>query len=80
MYDAPLLTLQTYDHDTQSYELCFSFEADLTFQGYFLLSGASGVHNPDHIYVNSVKVYDPLSRVVNDHFQEVRKKKAEAEA
>ena len=80
MYDAPLLTLQTYDHETQAFELCFSFEADLTFQGHFLLSGASGVHNPDHIFVNSIKLYDPLSTVANDHFQEVRRKKAEAEA
>jgi len=72
--------MQTFDHEMQAFDLCFSFEVDLTFQGHFLLSGASGVHNPDHIYINSVKVYDPLNKVANDHFQEVRRKKAEAEA
>jgi hypothetical protein len=80
MFDAPLLTLQVYDMATQTFELCFSFEADLSFPGYFLLSGASGVHNPDHIFVNSIKLYDPLNTVSNDHFQEVRRKKAENEA
>jgi len=36
-----------------------TLKADLSFQGYFLLSGASGVQTPDHIYLKSFKLYDP---------------------
>lgn len=51
-------------------------EADLSYQGYFLLSGASGVQVPDHIYLKSFKTYDPKLIANNEHFQEARKAKA----
>ena len=51
-YDSPLVTVSVFDLITQTFEFCFSFEVpDLDFNGYFLLSGASGVHNPDHVYL-----------------------------
>jgi hypothetical protein len=67
-----------YDHFTSNFELCFSFDApQLDFQGYFLLSGSSGQHNPDHVYVEGVKLYDPKTSSNNEHFREARRQKQE---
>lgn len=79
LYDQGLVTLQVYDIYTQMYEFCFSFEANLDFNGYFLLSGSSGVHNPDHIYLYSFKLYDPKSPATNEHFFEARRAKLQFE-
>lgn len=57
-----------YDIYSQAYEFCFSFEAKLDYNGYFLLSGSSGVHQPDHVFLNSIKLYDPTTIATNDHF------------
>lgn len=54
-------------------------QADLSFQGYFLLSGASGVQANDHIYLKSFKLYDPKVVANNQHFIEARRTKAEFE-
>jgi hypothetical protein len=44
----------------------------LDFNGYFILSGSSGGHNPDHIYLNSFALYDPKTLAKNDHFKDSR--------
>ena len=70
------MSLHVFDLNTQVFELCFSFEADINFNGYFLLSAASGVHNPDHVYLKSIKLFDPKVAANNEHFQEARHAKS----
>ena len=43
-------------------------EVDLKYKGYFMLSGASGVQIPDHVYLKSFKLYDSAVYATNDHF------------
>jgi len=74
-----LLSVSYYDASSDTFELCFSFEVDLNYQGYFLLSGASGAHKPDHIYLHSIKLFDPKTVANNEHFQEARHSKAQHE-
>jgi hypothetical protein len=54
-------------------------EADLSYNGYFLISAGSGVSTPDHVYLKSFKLYDPKIYASNEHFQEARKHKVEHE-
>jgi hypothetical protein len=75
-YDSPFVSVSVFDVYTQAFEFCFSFEANLDYEGYFLFSGSSGVHNPDHVYIHSVKLYDPKTPATNDHFVEARRIKA----
>ena len=81
-YSYPLITVQVLDIYTQQFEFCFSFEAPEVgqYNGYWLLSGASGVQYPDHIFVKSIKLYDPKSPATNQHFQEARHAKAQFES
>jgi hypothetical protein len=75
-YEHPLLTVSYFNQKTFQYEICFTMEADLQFNGYFLLSGASGVQFPDHIYLKSFKLYNTKEYANNEHFQEARRAKA----
>jgi hypothetical protein len=36
------------------------------------MSGSSGGHNPDHIFLKSFSLYDPKTMASNDHFQDSR--------
>jgi hypothetical protein len=62
------VTVYLYDIFAETYEFCFSLEANLDFNGYFLLSAGSGSYNPDHVYLHSFKLYDPKTVATNDHF------------
>jgi hypothetical protein len=51
----------------------------MDFNGIFMLTGASGLNNPDHIYIDSFAMYDMSEKVSeghNQHFHEAHKKKA----
>lgn len=80
-YDSPLLTVTTYDIFTQTWEHCFSMQADLDFNGYFLFSGASGAHSPDYVYVKSVKLFNfkQMENGQNQHFLDARRAKLDHE-
>jgi hypothetical protein len=54
-------------------------EAPLDYPGYFLISGASGAHSPDHVYIKSFKLYDPKTAASNEHFEEARALKVDHE-
>jgi len=44
-----------------------------------MLTGASGLNNPDHIYIESFAMYDPTERVAESHnqrFHDAHKRKA----
>lgn len=51
----------------------------IDFPGHFLLSGSSGVHNPDHVCLHSVKLYDTKTASGNEHFKDARRTKSEHE-
>ena len=62
------MTVYLYDIFAETFEFCFSLEANLDFNGYFLLSAGSGSYNPDHVYLHSFKLYDPKTVATHDHF------------
>jgi len=51
----------------------------MDFSGIFMVTGATGINNPDHMYIDSFAMYDPSERVSeghNKHFHDAHKKKA----
>ena len=43
-------------------------EAEIAFEGFFLMSAGSGIKNPDHVFLNSFKLYDPKTPAKSHHF------------
>jgi len=71
-YDNKLVTVSYYDVYSQQWSQCFNLEADLDFDGYLLLSGSSGLQDPDRIFLKSIKMYNPREVANNHHFEESR--------
>lgn len=78
-YKKPSVSLFYYDHASDNYETCMTFDYEMDYEGIFMITGASGLNNPDHIYIDSFAMYDPSERVSeghNQHFHDAHKKKA----
>ena len=54
-------------------------QADLDFEGVFLMSASSGLKDPGHHYVNSFKAWDASTEVLNTRFQDSHAKKASSQ-
>jgi hypothetical protein len=50
------------------FEKCFAMQVDLEFPGIFAVSASSGMREPDHHYVKSLKVWNSAEEVLNSHF------------
>lgn len=51
----------------------------MDFSGIFMVTGATAIDSPDHIYIDSLATYDPTERVSKEEniaFHEAHKKKA----
>lgn len=55
-------------------------QVDLDYEGYFVFSASSGYIKPDHIYLKSIKLFDPSSVQSNNHFQDSHTRRGEFEA
>ena len=78
-YKKPRVSLYWFDSSLNQFEMCGSIEQELDFNGIFMITGASGLTNPDHIFIDSLAMYDPgetVSEGHNEHVHEVHKKKA----
>lgn len=54
-------------------------EADLDYEGIFMLTGATSIRNPDHVYLDAFALYNPEEKVSeghNQHVHDAHKKKA----
>lgn len=67
-YEKPITHVSVLDHDNGEWAHCLSIEKELDFNGYFLVSASSGVSVPDSVFLNSLKVFDPLKANTNHHF------------
>ena len=78
--DSPLSCMfRSSDFEKDEHQMCTTMEKEIDFNGIFLLSGAAGLNNPDHIYIDSFAMYDPSEKVSegnNAHFHEAHKQKA----
>ena len=78
-YAHPTISVFIYNYDADTFESCFSIEHEMDFQGIFLITGNSGIYNPDQIIIDSFAIYNPHEKVAashNKHFHEAHKRKA----
>lgn len=71
--------MSTWDHDIKQLIHCTSFEQEMDFEGIFMVAGASGVTQPDHIYLEYFGLYNMHERVteaIRKKMHEAHKKKA----
>ena len=74
------MRVEFFDHESEQFMHCFSAEVDLSYEGFFVLSGHSGMLNPDYLFINSFELYDPYQSQRNHHYQDSHAKKATYEA
>ena len=78
-YAHPTISVFTYNYEADTFESCFSIEHEMDFNGIFLITGNSGLYNPDQIIIDSFAIYNPHEKVSashNQHFHEAHKRKA----
>ena len=76
-YEKPMLTVSTYDHDSQQFVHCFSQDIDLDYEGFFVISASAGAIFPQYNVVNSFKVFDPTVVKMSHHFEDSHARRAE---
>ena len=78
-YTKPTIAVYTYNYDADTFESCFTMDFEMDFNGIFMVTGNSGIYNPDSIVIDSFALYNPQEKVSaahNQHFHEAHKKKA----
>lgn len=75
-YEKPMLRVSTYDHESQQFAHCFSQDIDLDYEGFFVISAASGTIYPQYNFVNSFKLFDPTKIKSNHHYEDSHKRRA----
>ena len=78
-YQKPTVSLYYFDKEKDDFKKCASVDFEMDFSGIFMITGASGLNNPDHIYIDNFAMYDPTERVSeshNQHFHDAHLKKS----
>ena len=76
-YRNPNVYVLFFDEQTQSFQSCVRFKQELDYDGIFVLSAATAVQNPDSVFVDSFRLYNPderSSQARNEQVHEGHKK------
>lgn len=73
---AKTLHVSFFSQETMQFERCFAWQIDLEYQGIWAVSAASGMRDPDHHHLRSIKLWDTSQEVLNNHYQDSHQRKA----
>jgi hypothetical protein len=78
-YEAGIVTFSVFDEANAQYQKCFTMNQKLDYNGYFVISGATGARRADFVYLNAFKLVDKTAASDNHHVEDVHQRKAEYE-
>lgn len=52
-----------YNYESEGFTHCLTYEQQLDYNGIFLVTGASGITNQDHVYLDYFALYNMNERV-----------------